>query len=341
MKTLFKSLLYLAIGLYATVAPADQATLSNGDRISGTLVEQTMDQVVIQTSFAGKITIKRSEINRLSTDHLLRIQLHDGRQFDGLLKEDPSGHLIIEMPDQQPVPVSGLNSIAAIGAVPSEKPVGYKWRGNVTLAGEKQSGNTDTDKLNINTRVVAEKKKHNRFTIEAMLAREHADNRLTKEQYRLNGKYDHFFRKNWFGFVGTAFEQDPFRDIDLRSVFSAGSGYQFYDSDALRLSLEAGLSYTDTRFKVDQDDSYAGFNWGLNWEQSLLGDRLKFFHRQSGNQGLDSIDNLIINAQTGVRIPITAGLSASAEYDLDWDRSPPDNTDSTDNTYLLGVDYSW
>ncbi len=341
MKTLFKYLLYLASGLYATVSPADQATLSNGDRISGTLIEQTLDKVVIETPYAGKITIKRSEISRLSTDHRLRIQLHDGRRFDGLLKEDSSGHLIIETPDQQLVPINGLNSIAAISAVPSNKPVEYEWRGNVTLAGEKQSGNTDTDKLNINTRVVAEKKKHNRFTIEAMLAREHANNRLTKEQYRLNGKYDHFFRKNWFGFVGTAFEQDPFRDIDLRSVFSAGSGYQFYDSDALRLSLEAGLSYTDTQFIVDQDDSYAGFNWGLNWEQSLLGDRLKFFHRQRGNQGLDSIDNLIINAQTGVRIPIAAGLSASAEYDLDWDRSPPDNTDSTDNTYLLGVDYSW
>lgn len=341
MKTLFKCLLYLASGLYATVSLADQATLSNGDRISGILIEQTLDKVVIETPYAGKITIKRNEISRLSTDHRLRIQLRDGRWFDGLLKEDPSGHLIIETPNREPVTVNGLDTITAIGAVPSGKPMKYEWRGNITLAGEKQSGNTDTDKLNIHSRVVAEKKKHDRFTIEAMLAREHADNRLTKEQYRLNGKYDHFFRKNWFGFVGTAFEQDPFRDIDLRSVISAGSGYQFYDSDALRLSLEAGLSYTDTRFKVDQDDSYAGFNWGLNWEQSLLGERLKFFHRQHGNQGLDSIDNLIIKAQTGVRIPIAAGLSASAEYDLDWDRSPPDNTDSTDNTYLLGVDYNW
>jgi len=341
MNSLFKYLLCLAGGLYATVSLADQATLSNGDRISGTLLEQNMDQVIIETLYAGKIRIKRSKITHLSTDHRLRIRLHDGRQFDGLLKEDPSGKWTIEMPDQRVIPVNGLNTIAAIGAVPSDKPVEYKWRGNVTLAGEAQSGNTDTDKLNINTRIVAEKKNDNRFTIGAVLEREHADNRLTKEQYRLDGKYDHFFRDNWFGFVSTSFEQDPFRDIDLRSVFSAGSGYQFFDSDELRLSLEAGLSYTDTRFDVDQDDSYAGFNWGLNWEQSLLGDRLKFFHRHRGNQGLDSSDNLIINAQTGVRVPIAAGLSASAEYDIDWDRSPPDNTKSMDNTYLLGVAYDW
>jgi putative salt-induced outer membrane protein YdiY len=338
---LLRYLLCFTTGLYAVTSLADQVILSNGDRLSGTLIEQNIDQIVIETSYAGKVTVKRSEISGLSTDHALRLQLHDGRLIDGILKGDQPTGLSIETVDGQQIPLSGLDAIAAIGVIPSDKPAQYEWRGNVTLSGEAKSGNTDTDKLNISTRVVAEKKNDNRFTLGAMLAREHVDDRLTKEQYRLSGKYDHFFRDKWYGFVATSFEQDPFRDIDLRSTLSVGSGYQFYDTDELRLSLEAGLSYTDTRFVEDEDDSYAGFNWGLNWEQSLLGDRLQFFHRHRGNQGLDSSDNLIINAQTGIRVPIAAGLSASAEYDLDWDRSPPDNTKSTDHTYLLGVGYDW
>ncbi len=344
MNSTLRLLLGLVSGLHAAALLADQAVLSNGDRVSGVLIEQNMDQIVIDTTYAGKVTIKRSETTRLLTDHPLRFRLHDGRQFDGVLQETRDGSPRIEASDGQQILPGSLDSIAAIGAIgaiPSDTPATYEWRGNVTVAGEAKSGNTDTDKLNLNTRVVAEKKKDNRFTVGAMLAREHVDDRLTKEQYRLDGKYDHFFHDKWFGFLATSFEQDPFRDIDLRSAFSAGSGYQFYDSDELRLSLEAGLSYTDTSFVVDEDDSYAGFNWGFNWEQSLLGDRLKFFHRHRGNQGLDSSDNLIINAQTGVRVPIAAGLSASAEYDLDWDRSPPDNTSSTDHTYLLGVGYDW
>ncbi|TCK17238.1 putative salt-induced outer membrane protein YdiY [Thiogranum longum] len=341
MRFPFRQLLCLTTGLFSALSFADQATLSNGDRITGTLIEQTMDELVIDTSYAGKITINRSETLNLSTDHPLRLQLHDGRQLDGVLKADEAAGLNVETVDGQQLPLSGLDAIASIGAIPSDKPAEYEWRGNIAVAGEAQSGNTDTDKLNLSTRVVAEKKNDNRFTVGAMLAREHVDDRLTKEQYRLDGKYDHFFHDRWYGFIGASFEQDPFRDIDLRSVFSAGSGYQFHDSDKLRLSLEAGLSYTDTSFVVDQDDSYAGFNWGLNWEQSLPGDKLMFFHRHRGNQGLDSSDNLIINAQTGIKLPIAAGLSASAEYDLDWDRSPPDNTKSTDHTYLLGVAYDW
>ncbi len=337
----FRYLLCLTTGLFSILSLADQVTLSNGDRITGTLIEQTTDQLVIDTAYAGKIKIKRSEIINLSTDHPLRVQLHDGRQLDGVLKAEQPASLRIETLDGQRIPLGGLDTIAVIGAIPSDKPAEYEWRGNIVLSGEARSGNTDTDKLNLSTRVVAEKKKDNRFTVSAILAREHVDDRLTKEQYRLDGKYDHFFHDRWYGFLATSFEQDPFRDIDLRSVFSAGSGYQFFDSDELRLSLEAGFSYTDTRFIVDQDDDYAGFNWGLNWEQSLPGDKLKFFHRHRGNQGLDSTDNLIIKAQTGVKFPIAAGLSASAEYDLDWDRSPPDNTRSTDHTYLLGVAYDW
>ena len=341
MKPLFRHLLYLTGVLYAATSLADQAVLSNGDRISGMLIEQNMDKVIIETPYAGRVEIKRSEIIHLSTDHALRIRLHDGRRFDGVLKGDQPGSMEIETTDQQQVAVSGLDAIAAIAAIPSGKPASYEWRGNATLAGETKSGNTDTDKLNIDTRVVAEKKNDKRFTVSASLAREHVDDRLTKEQYQLAGKYDHFFHKSWYGYVGADLEQDPFKDIDLRSIVSAGSGYQFYDTDELRLSLEAGLSYTDTRFVEDEDDSYAGLGWGFNWEQSLLDDRLKFFHRHRGNQGLDSSDNLIVNAKTGVRVPIAAGLSATAEYDLDWDSSPPDNTKSTDHTYLLGVGYDW
>ena len=341
MNTLPRLTIVLTGLLSCALAGADQAVLGNGDRVSGTLLEQTMDAVVMETAWGGKITIRRADLVGLSTDRPLRIRLHDDRSFEGTLGSDDSGRPVIETTDRQRIRIDGLEAIAAMAPVASEQPPRYEWRGNVTLSGELKTGNTDTDKLNVGTHMVIEKKNINRVTLDAMLAREHADNRLTKEQYQLGGKYDHFFHERWFGFIGAAFEQDPFRDIDLRSVVSAGSGYQFFDSNELRLSLEAGLSYTDTRFIVDEDDRYAGFNWGLNWEQALPGNRATFFHRHRGNQGLDSSDNLIVKARTGIRVPIAAGLTASAEYDLDWDRPPAEDTSSMDHTYRLGVGYDW
>ncbi|HHJ14182.1 MAG TPA: DUF481 domain-containing protein [Gammaproteobacteria bacterium] len=321
-------------------ARADRIQLDNGDQVTGTVLEQNIDQLIVETAWGGKITIKRSEVTRLFTETPRRIELQDGRSLDGTLQSQADGSLIVTTPDAR-IALAGLAAITAITAIPDSTPPAWTWRGNVTVGGELKAGNTQTDKFNASTRLVAEKKEQQRVTLAASLNRELNANQLTKEQYRASGKYDRFFHKRWYGYAGASFEQDKFKDIDLRSIFSAGSGYQFFDTDALRLSLEAGLSYTDTRFVVDEDDTYAGFNWGLNWEQQLLDGRVSFFHRHQGNQGLDAADNTLINAQTGVRVPVAKGLTASAEYDLDWNRSPPDNTNSTDHTWLLGIGYDW
>jgi putative salt-induced outer membrane protein YdiY len=334
----FATLIFASATLSAL---ADQVTLSNGDRISGTLVEQNADEFLLDTGYAGQIKINRSAVASVTTDQPLRIQLQDGRQLDGILLSDERGIVLIQTGEEQVTALDGLSAIASIAAIPPNGPRPWEWRGNVTVGGETQTGNTQTDKLNVNARTVVEQRELNRFTVEAKLDREESENTLTKEQYLLTGKYDRFFTRQWYGFVGTGFEQDKFKDLDLRTTLAAGSGYQFFDSDELRLSLEAGLSYTDEDFIAEDDNSYGGFNWGFNWEQALFDKRLNFFHRHRGNQGFDESDNLIINASTGLRLPIMAGISATAQYDIDWDRSPPDDADNTDQTYTFGVGYDW
>ncbi len=319
----------------------DQLELSNGDRITGRLIKQNSEQVVIDTAYAGELKVDKSQVVRITTDQPLRIQLRDGQQLDGILLSDEQGKLLIRTDDESTALTGGLDAIAYIAAIPPAAAPPWEWRGNIRVGGEMKTGNTETDKLNVDTRVVIEQKERNRYTVTAKLAREESQNTLTKEQYLLGGKYDRFFNNKWYGFVGAAFEQDKFKDLDLRSTFGAGSGYQFYDDEELRLSLEGGLSYTDENLVAEQDDSYAGFNWGLNWEQALFDKRLNFFHRHRGNQGFNESDNLIINASSGVRLPIVAGINATAQYDIDWDRSPPDDADSTDQTYSFGVGYDW
>jgi len=332
---------FLLWALATNSAVADSVTLNNGDKISGTLVEQTGDELVLDTGYAGKLKIKRSAVASVTTDKPVRIELQDGQQLDGLLASDEQGKLVVQAEDGSTASVAALGAIISIGPIPPDGPPPWQWRGNVTVGGETKTGNTETDKLNVNARTVVEQKELNRFTVEATMDREESGNTLTKEQYLLGGKYDRFFSKRWYGFVGTSFEQDKFKDLDLRTTLAAGSGYQFFDSDDLRVSLEAGLSYTDENFTTEEDNSYSGFNWGFNWEQALFNKRLNFFHRHRGNQGFDESDNLIINASTGVRLPIMAGISATAQHDIDWDNSPPDDADSTDQTYLFGLGYDW
>ena len=107
----------------------------------------------------------------ISTDRPLRIRLIDGRELDGTLASDESGNLIVQPRDESPAIIAGLNGVASIAALPAAGPPPWDWRGNVTLGAEMKSGNTETDKLNMDSRVVIEQAALNRFTVVANLRR--------------------------------------------------------------------------------------------------------------------------------------------------------------------------
>lgn len=341
IRPLLRSAAAFVLLALAVSAPADVVELDNGDRISGTVQKKSDGRLVIDSRYAGRLTINWSHVVRLITETPLLFRLQDGTELRGLLDEDKQGNTLIKTGTDSARALPALASIARISAIPAPGPPAYRWRGTVNLAGERNSGNTDTASIALDARTVVEQKGRRRFTLGAGLSKEHSDGSLTKEQYLLNGKFDRFFDGGWFAFLGADLEKDEFKDLNLRAVYSAGSGYQFFDSDELRLSLELGLSYTNEDFITDEDNAFSGFNWSLNWEQALFADHLKFFHRHSGNQGLDTTDNLLIKVQTGVRIPVINGIHASAEHDIEWDRSPADDAESVDNTYKFGLGYEW
>jgi len=327
--------------LVTAIASADLIELDNGDRISGVIIEKTAGKLVVDTGYAGRIELDWSRVVRLATEQPLLFRLNEGQEVRGTLDTDDGGGMTIRTPEGGAQPIASLGLIVEIGAIPSDEPPAFEWRGQVNLAGKAVRGNTDTDSLSVDTRAVAEKKGMQRYTVSAGFNKEHSGGSLTKEQYLLDGRYDHFFSKRWFAYLGAGFEKDEFKDLNLRSVYSGGSGYQFFDTDELRISLQGGLSYTGEDFIEDEDNSFAGVLWNLNWEQAFFDERMNFFHRHSGNQGLDDSDNLLIKAQTGVRIPLISGMHATAEYDIDWDRSPAAGAKRTDHTYKVGVGYEW
>ncbi len=339
-KQIFRGFLAATLVL-SQAALADRVELNNGDSLSGTIVEQKAGKLVLDTAFAGKIEINSADVRSIQTDKPMQFTLSDGRTVEGIIQTTAGGETIITGMDQSAVTLPGLNAVAGIGAIPPSGPPPLVWHGNALAAGTRVRGNTDTDSYSLGGRIVGEQKAIHRITGYATLNRELNDGSLTKEQYLLGAKYDRFFTAQWYGYAAADFEKDKFKDLDLRSIFSAGVGYQFFNTDDLKVSLEGGLSYTDERFDTASDDSYAGFNWGFNWEQKLLDGGLDFFHRHRGIKGFDTASNVIVSAQTGFRFPLLAGLNATVEWDLDYDNDPPKGVKEADHTYKVGVGYSW
>jgi putative salt-induced outer membrane protein YdiY len=159
-----------------------------------------------------------------------------------------------------------------------------------------------------------------------------------KENWNSLVKYDHFVSERWFWFNSASFESDDFKDLDLRSAIAAGIGYQFFESDDRILSVEFGPSYIDENFIEAEDDQFFGSRWAVNYEQRLW-NGLWLYHTQEGLLGLESTDDLTIRARTGLRMNVTERIIARVQTAVDWDRSPPPDSDSTDLQHTLTVGY--
>jgi len=70
-------------------------------------------------------------------------------------------------------------------------------------------------------------------------------------------KYDFFLTKRVFLDTFALFEQDTFEDLNLRSTFGAGPGYQFIDTKRTQLSGMLGLAYVNEDWRTRPHDSSA------------------------------------------------------------------------------------
>jgi len=70
---------------YATSALADQVTLKNGDRLTGTITksDDKMETLLIKTEFAGNVTVKWDAITSIVAEEPLHITLKDGQTIAG------------------------------------------------------------------------------------------------------------------------------------------------------------------------------------------------------------------------------------------------------------------
>ena len=62
---------------------ADQVTLKNGDRLTGTIVKSDGKELVLHTDAAGDVTIKFDQVQEIKTDADLHVTLKDGKTAVG------------------------------------------------------------------------------------------------------------------------------------------------------------------------------------------------------------------------------------------------------------------
>jgi len=331
------ALLMLALLLGISPAAADELHFKNGDRISGTVVSMADNQLVFKTAYAGEITVEWQEVANLTSDSPITVQLGDNVSLHGTAEPARDGEMRVK---QEKIAESATFDISKVTQInPKPKPA-IKISARANIGASRTTGNTDTGAAHLDGRFTARTEK-NRTTITGEYDWEESDGVTTVKKALGSIEYDQFFTPKWYGYGKVGLENNKFRDLNLRTDIGVGPGYQVFESDQLNLKFEGGLSYVNEDYIDGQDQDYAAYRLGMDYDQYFFD---KFFQLFFSNENLvraNSTSDYISRTRTGIRVPFYKSLNLTGQYNLDYYNQPAPGTKKTDQSFIFSLGYSY
>ena len=231
---------------------ADQVTLKNGDRLTGTVVKSDGKTLVLHTDAAGDVTIQFEAIQEIKTDEDLHVTLKGGKTAVGPVTTTDSKIEIatktagtVEAPKDD---VTLIRNDAEQLAYDKSLHPGLKhgWNGGANVGFSVARGNSQTENLALAINAV-----HPTLNDKITLYLNSIDtqNNLATPSTVANLiqgglRYDRNLRPRLFVFGGADFMSNALQFLDLRSVYSGGFGFHAIKSDNTTLDFLGGLNYT-------------------------------------------------------------------------------------------------
>ncbi len=285
MRRSFRVSLLLIIA-FTVPALADQVTLKNGDRLTGSITKSDGKALVIKTDYAGDVTVKFDAIQAITSTGDLNVVLSDGKTAVGPVST--SGDNVV-IATRSAGPVEAPKSSVATLRSPAEQAAHEKslhpgwaegWNGGLNLGFALTRGNSETKNLNIAFTATRKgfRDKLGLYTnsIYATNDLSTASPHTTANAIGGGARYDRDFTARMFGFVNGDFYHDELQSLDLRSIFGGGIGLHAIKSDATTLDLLAGVNYTHESYSVpfngvsgDKTRSLAGLTLGDEFMHKL------------------------------------------------------------------------
>ncbi|HLK31577.1 MAG TPA: DUF481 domain-containing protein [Terriglobales bacterium] len=267
-------LVLCCIAVLCCASKADQIALQNGDRLSGTVLKSDDKELVVNTDYAGPVTIKWSAVQSISSSAPLHVQTKDGRTLVGqLVAQD--GTWKVQQPNGESVSVSKtdvslIRSQSEQTAYDQAQNPTWRqnWEGGANLGFALTRGNSQSKNLALS--FTADRKTlHDKLGLYAnsVYATNDAPGAVpstTANAIRGGARYDHDFDSRLFGFGAADFATDDLQNLDLRSVLGGGVGLHAVNTPSTTLDLLTGLNYTH--------EAYTTFS--RNFPAAILGEEL-------------------------------------------------------------------
>lgn len=319
---------------FAQAEKPDVVVLKNGDTISGTLVGSAEGVLIVTTEYAKEIKISLAHVRSITTSKSVNVLLADGELLKGRLAAGQEGQVVVQSDEAGPTKSIELARVTAFNP-PEKKPA--KYQGSIGLAASLASGNTD--RISVALAAEASRRSENdRFSLRFLWNYAEEKDATTSRNVFAGLKYDYYFSPAWYGYLGAEFYRDSFKDLNLRSVGSAGLGWQAIEKSDLSLSLEAGLAYINENFFTIEDTDTLALRLAgrVSWTFCpgvTFTDLLTVYPKFDGG--------FLLRNEAGLTTTLGGGWALKFSNILDYTSDPPPATEDLDLLWLLGITYTF
>ena len=247
--------------VFAGVLRADQVSLKNGDRLTGTIVNSDGKTLVLKTEAAGVVTIQWSAIEAITSTQPLHVGIAGGQMAVGPVTTK-NGNITVTTQTAGVVSAS-MNNIQFMRSDASqaayeaaiqrlEHPsLGDLWSGTFDTGLSLTRGNSSTFAYNFAGRAVrqTERDKITAYTT-AVYARDDntSPSQVTASQITGGVRADVNVSARWFAFAATDFNSNALQNLDLQNVVYGGMGNHLIKTANTQLDIFAGAGYNQEFF---------------------------------------------------------------------------------------------
>jgi len=247
----------------AAVAAADQVTLKNGDRLTGTIVSGDGKTLLLKTEFAGDITIHWDAITTIESAQNLNLTLKDGSRLAGKVTTQDGKFVVAGTA----APASGASApkdvIVAVRNDAEQKAFDaqaekmahpkftYFWGGLFDMGLALTQGNSSTGTFTLSAKAVRATPR-DKITLYSTYIYGNdsstSPSRTTANALSAGIRGDYNFRPAFFAFGTADFETNALQHLDLRTVFGGGFGYHAIKTARSTFDVFGGITYDRDSF---------------------------------------------------------------------------------------------
>lgn len=302
-------LLITAIFFFSTNAYAVQFQLTNGDLITGNIIQENPGEYLVQTQAMGTVTLLK---------HFVENKIETGDVIDA---------------------VKAASADAEEAKLEKEK----HWDGKIAGALSRTRGNTNTTELNGGMKLHYKVEKKHEFDFETNSYYSSSERKMNAQRYDALVRYAYSFgrEKKAYHFFKAEADHDRFANIDSRYTPSTGLGYWVWDREDLKLLGEAAIGTTFTQYRTgEEDQSELVLIPRLYGEKALFkGSRLS--QDIIAYPSLTETGEYRWKSDTQFTNPITEKLALKLNWINEYNSRPGANAKELDMRLTTGLEYSF